>query len=85
MPGVYSPGGLLLIGIGVAVIHPIFMRPVTDNVAVNSGNLADDCRIGVFSHVLCNLAIKSQFFELLRGINYDDGFKIFVPCFPAFG
>ena len=42
MPGVYSPGGLLLIGIGVAVIHPIFMRPVTDNVAVNSGNLADN-------------------------------------------
>ena len=56
-----------------------------DNVAVNSGNIADDCRISVFPHILCNFAVEPFCLELLRGINYNHGFKMFVPYRPAFG
>lgn len=61
------------------------MRPIADNMAVNSGDVADDCRISVFTHILCNLPVKPLFLKLGGRINHRNGLKMFVPCFPALG
>lgn len=61
------------------------MRPIPDNMAVNSGDVADNCRISVFPHILCNLPVKPLFLKLGGRINHRNRLKMFVPCFPALG
>ena len=61
------------------------MRAEPDNMAVNPQRIAHNCRIDMFPHILCNFAVKSFVLELLRGINHNHGFKMFVPCFSTFG